>query len=126
MLIQNCFKGQRVVYKENGKPATILSVSHNKGEIVIAFDNAERLTVASSLLEPAGEGQAPARKPGGPSRPCPQCGTRMGVDETTCPECGFQYGVKKGGGSRGLVKAFLTIVVLAAIGYVVWKFVLQR
>lgn len=126
MQIRNCFKGQRVIYKENGKVATILSVSHNKGEILIAFDNAERAKVGPHLLEPATEQDASGEKSGGPRRPCPQCGEKMPVDEKVCPACGFQYGVKKRSAFGRIVKKLLTVVVLLAIAYAVWKYVLQR
>lgn len=126
MLIQNCLKGQRVVCKENGKLATILSVSHNKGEILIAFDNAERRTVSSAVLEPATEEQAAQTKPSQPMRPCPQCATKMPIDATTCPKCGFRYGVKKRSPLAGVVKSIVVIIILVAIALVVWKFLLQR
>src|SRR5438128_10924464 len=95
MLIHNCFKGQQVVYKENGKLATILSVSHTVGKITIAFENAERKDVSPTALEPAGEEASHKTESGVPMRPCPKCATKMPISETTCPNCGFEYGIKK-------------------------------
>jgi hypothetical protein len=125
MLIQNCSKGQRVLYKENGKVATVQSVSHNKGEIFVVFENGERMKVAPAMIEPATEEQAVESKTGGSMRPCPRCATKMPVDETTCPSCGFQYGIKKEGGG-GFAKALVILIILAAIAYAVWKFVLKH
>ena len=126
MLIQECSKGQRVHHKESGKIATVLSVSHNKGEILIAFDNASRLKVQAHSLEPAQGEPPPQAESGGPMRPCPQCATQMPLDATVCPSCGFEYGVKKRGGLGGLIKAFVILIILVAIGYAVWKYVLPR
>src|SRR5262245_18211757 len=104
MLIKDCFKGQRVILKENGKPATILSVSHTAGKITIAFDNAERKEVSSSALDPAGEEASRKTETGVPMRPCPQCASKMPINETTCPNCGFQYGVKRGSAAGKVFK----------------------
>jgi hypothetical protein len=126
MLIQNCFKGQRVVFKENGKTATILSVSHTAGKITIAFENAERREVSASGLEPAGEEASHQSESGERMRPCPNCATKMPLAETKCPNCGFQYGVKKSSAAGKVFKSFVVLIVLAAIGYAVWKYVLHR
>src|ERR1051325_628136 len=95
MLIQNCFKGQRVVYKESGRCATVLSVSHNVGKITIAFENAERKDVSPAALEPATAEASHKTESGIAMRPCPNCATKMPASESTCPNCGFEYGVKR-------------------------------
>jgi predicted nucleic acid-binding Zn ribbon protein len=123
MLIKDCFKGQRVVFKENGKPATILSVSHTAGKITIAFDNAERKEVSSSALDPAGEEASRQTETGVPMRPCPQCATKMPTNETVCPNCGFRYGVKKSSSAGKIFKTILLLAVLAVAVYAVWKYV---
>lgn len=124
MLIKDCFKGQRVVFKENGKPATILSVSHTAGKITIAFDNAERREVSASGIDPAGEEASRRTEAGTPTRPCPNCATRMPLDVTTCPNCGFEYGVKKKSAAGAVFKTIVILIILGAIAYAVWKYVL--
>ena len=124
MQIQSCFKGQRVLYKENGKLATILSVAHNSSKITIAFDNAERREVSAQALEPSSEEATRQSETGVPMRPCPQCATKMPVTETTCPNCGFQYGVKKGSVAGKVFKTIVILAILAAVAYAVWKYVL--
>lgn len=125
MNIQDCFKGQRVISKETGKPATIRDFNAVKNEVLIEFDSLMRTTVSARVLEPAigDAGAAPAAS--GPARACPQCAAKMPLDVTTCPVCGFQYGVKQPGGMPAAVKLLIALVVLGAIAFVVWKFVLH-
>lgn len=124
MLIQNCQKGQRVIYKENGKPATILSVSHTAGKITIAFDNAERREVLPSALDPADESAAAETKSSVPMRPCPQCATKMPLDVNVCPNCGFEYGVKKKSPAGKVFKLVVVLAILGALAYAAWKYLL--
>src|SRR5437867_9784373 len=103
MQIQDCFKGQRVVSKETGKPATIRDFNAVKGEVLIEFDSLMRTTVSARVLEPAPDAGATSPTTG-PSIACPQCAAKMPLDVTTCPACGFQYGVKQPGGVPAAVK----------------------
>lgn len=93
------------------------------------FDGGATGHTHARILEPAGQ-TAPAAtataKPGDPLRPCPNCATKMTTSVTKCPSCGFEYGVKKGGGGGGFVKFLVVLIILAAIGFAVWKFVLHE
>jgi|ERR1051326_8458646 hypothetical protein len=125
MHFQDCFTGQRVVHKESGKLATIRKV-HSNGEVELTFDAGATAHVHARVLEPLAKAVAAVAKPDGPMRPCPQCATKMPVSETKCPSCGFEYGVKKSSGSSGIGKFLIVVIVLAGIGYAVWKFVLHE
>lgn len=125
MHFQDCFTGQRVVHKESGKLATVRKV-HNNGEVELTFDAGATGKVHARILEPAPQAASAAPKPGDPMRPCPNCATKMPASETKCPSCGFEYGVKKRGGGGGFVKFVVVLIILAAIGYAVWKFVLHE
>jgi hypothetical protein len=124
MLIQDCFKGQRVRYKENNKLATVLSVSHTASKITIAFDNAERRDVPPTSLEAADDAPPVAEKPGKPMRPCPNCATKLPLNVHVCPHCGFEYGVKKKSAAGKVFKAVVILAVLAALAYAAWKYLL--
>ncbi len=124
MHFQDCFNGQRVVHKESGKLATIRKI-HNNGEVEINFDVGTTARVHARLLEPAGQAAAPQAKTAEPMRPCPQCATKMPVSATICPSCGFEYGVKKRG-TGGTAKLLIVVIVIAAIAFAVWKFVLHE
>jgi len=126
MLIKDCFKGQRVVFKENGRPATILSVSHTAGKVTIAFDSAERREVSASALDPAGEEASRRTEEGTPTRPCPNCATRMPLDSHVCPKCGFQYGVKTGSAAGKVFKFLVILVILGGIAWAIWTYVLPK
>ncbi len=126
MHFQDCFTGQRVVHKENGKAATIRKV-HSNGEVDLDFDNGSTARIHARALVPAGAVDSSAQPAaGGPMRSCPQCAAKMPASETTCPACGFEYGVRKRRGSGGLARTLIIVIVLAAIGYAVWKFVLHE
>lgn len=125
MHFQDCFSGQRVVHKESGKLATVRKV-HANAEVELTFDSGATGRVHARILEPAAPNATAAATPDEPMRPCPQCATKMPVLETRCPSCGFEYGVKTGGGGGGFVKFIFVLIVLAAIGYAVWKFVLHE
>ncbi len=123
MNIQDCFKGLCVTYKVTGKDAAVNYVDRAKGEIEIGFDNGTTARVRPSDVEPA-MGGAQSDRPSGPVRPCPNCAQPIPYGETTCPSCGFQYGVQKP--SSGIGKFIITLIVLGAIAFAVWKFVLQK
>ena len=125
MNIQDCVKGQRVISKETGKPATIRDFNAVKNEVLIEFDNLMRTTVSARTLEPAPDAAPAGATRSGPARSCPQCAAKMPLDVTTCPACGFQYGVKQSGGIPAIVKLLIVVVVLAVVAFAVWKFVLQ-
>lgn len=123
MNIQDCIKGQRVISKENGKPATIRDFNAAKNEVLIEFDNLLRTTVSARVLELAPDGgTAPART--GPAKACPQCAAKMALDAAACPSCGFKFG--KQSRISAVVKLLIAVIVLAAIAYAVWKFVLHE
>lgn len=123
MQIQSCVTGQRVIYRENGKPGTIKEIHLDKNEIDLALDNGMRIRAHARLVDPITDDAAPT--PTGPTRPCPQCAAKMPLDATICPTCGFQYGVKKAGGIPVAVKVLMVLIVLAVAGYVIWNFVLR-
>jgi hypothetical protein len=126
MQIQECFAGQRVMYRETGKAATVKEVDLDKREVHVVFDNASRAIVQARLLEPLQADEPAATGPTGPMRPCPQCGAKMPAAATTCLSCGFQYGVAQPRGGSGIAKFAAVVIILAGIFYVVWKFVLRE
>ncbi len=126
MQIQDCFAGQRVVYKENGRSATIKDVDLQKAEIEIVFDNSARARVHPRLLEPSLAEAGVESAPSGPMRPCPQCAAKMSASATTCPSCGFQYGVETPKQKSGVLKFAVILIALAGIAYAVWKYVLHE
>lgn len=124
MEIQDCDTGLRVTHKETGKVATIKNVQIGKGEVDIEFDNGSIARVPPRLLEPASADQGGGFVSNVPMRPCPQCAEKMPVAATVCESCGYQYRVDGPKGMPGIVKALIAIIVLGAIAFVVWKFVL--
>ncbi len=123
MHIQDCFTGQRVMYKENGKLAAIRRIHGDTGELELAFDNGSTGKAHARLVEPA-TSPAPDGADSGPIRQCPQCATRMPVTLTVCPSCGFEYGRKRAKPPRNLMKVMVILMVLVAIAGAVWKYLL--
>jgi len=125
MNFQDCFTGQRVAVKENGKIASIRKV-HGNGELELDYENGSTGKVHARAVEPAGAAAAAEQSDSsGPMRACPQCAAKMPTSETKCPKCGFEYGVKKSKGG-GFGKVVVILIALAAIAYAVWKFVLHE
>jgi hypothetical protein len=129
MDIKDCFAGQRVLYKENGKAATVKEVLLHKNTVQLVFDNSAQQTVHPRFLQPLstreGEVEDVSSSSGGITNPCPACAAPMPVGSTQCGACGFAYR-KKGSALGGVVKFVVVLAVLAGIGYAVWKYVLHE
>lgn len=129
MDIKDCFAGQRVLYKENGKAATVKEVMLHKNMVQLVFDNTAQQTVHPRFLQPLstreGEVESAGAATGGITNPCPSCAAPMPVGSIQCSSCGFAYR-KKGSGLGGLIKFILFLAVLGGIGYAVWKYVLHE
>jgi hypothetical protein len=127
MEIQDCFKGQRVRHLETGRVATVREVSLNKHLVDIVFDNGNSAKVAPRMLEASGDSPAAAEDaPREPLRPCPQCAAKMPVSAITCAACGFTYRTEPKRGIPAVVKLIVILILLAAIAFAVWKFVLHE
>jgi hypothetical protein len=129
MDIKDCFAGQRVLYKENGKAATVKEVMLHKNMVQLVFDNTAQQTVHPRFLQPLstreGELEEAVPQSGGITNPCPSCAAPMPVGARQCSACGFAYR-KKGSALGGLVKFIVFLAVLAGIGAAVWKYVLHE
>ncbi len=129
MDIKDCFAGQRVLYKENGKPATVKDVLLHKNQVQLVFDNETQLTVhprfVQAITTREGGDEAASHEPASLTNPCPACAAPIPVGVMRCEACGFAY-KKKGSTLGGLVKFIVVLVVLAAVAYAVWKYVLNE
>lgn len=122
MNIQDCLKGLRVTHKPTGRAGTVKDINVHRGYVDIELDNGQSVRVEPAMVEPLDAAAEPAQKV--PMRPCPNCAQLMHYQATVCPSCGFQYGVNKGGSGFG--KTLVVLIILAAIAFAIWKFVLNK
>jgi hypothetical protein len=127
MEISQCGQGVRVRDKETNKFATIKSADKGSGMVEIEFDSGGRAKVHPRRLDPLGDVPPSASTaPKEPMRDCPKCAAKFPAAEFTCPACGFQFKQPKSGGSSAAVKILITLVILGAVAWAVWKFILKE